>query len=768
MKKNISWKLLLLSLSSSIPLLAAACAGKTIKSEPEPKNPITEKGGSNNGSSEGGDVVDYPNDPNNGSISFPGFEQDKTNQPSKIPLPNPEISSEYSRLFKFDDLSLNYNNPDQEGLKKYIEYESIYLKELINRLNMAPYVEKYKEYSADFITNFDNKSKETYQPFFRDAFLKNYSIPDPSGSHLVLNPLQHDLKRSYYGSDANDRGKPRYLANELYKNAAIETFEIRFNNQNDIIKNGKKGAFRGQHEQRVYNGTAWILDYVPTNDGSYPTKWYIATNLHVVMPFRRQAGLQGEPYKNLAQSQKEADALREPNIRYNQMIDESNEAMQKMEQLKLKYGENNAEYKKLLNKYTIVDANNPSEWILEYNKVLKAKKEAENNVYGYTQSITLSKFRTNVPIRKELSPNKWDPWIDTVTLRPNQVKIVYAATDFLNQSPSDYLAADDPNANYEEMVDFAILEVDFSKQQPDSFENAIGYSSNLVDGSDNFTKVQNVNQLAEIMTNDYAGTRSSVHSRMANYDVLTEYDNIANQMVEVRDGDKNISVSKMNVNFIAVGFPTSRTDYDLSAKSLKPSQRALLDYTSSLWTNKPRSKDKGVIEYGHSLSKNFAYRNFVNKPGITDLTITSPVFNREKNEPFSVEVFKDPRSTYQGDKYLTYGLGYVLTNWQPMSGSSGSSIRDIDGNILAINFASGDILGNTLINLSQALRSNGYDYQGQYGKYNLEQYDLIYGGGKNQKTSYRQALEKLYGSNFKTNLFKKGTQIIPEAYKFKK
>lgn len=769
MKKPISSKLLLLLSGMSLVALSGACCGscteqQSAKPKPKPQNPGGEfVDPSNGGNSESdGKAIVYED---HGNMAGPGLSNQTNPQTGKLEIPNPTILPKYENAFGFNDYTLEYPDPNQIGLANYNKYENIYLKELINHLNVDSYMPEYEKYDSTFISDFNNKSKETYQPFFRDAFLKNFSVPDPTNSFLILNPLRHDLKRAYYDSYANDRGKPRYLANEHYKNAALETFEIKFNNVNTVIENGRNGDFRGQSAGRLFNGTGWILDYVPTEDGTYPTKWYIATNLHVVMPFRK-ANASGEPYSNPAKNAEEAENLRRWNVRYNQMQEEYEAAKSKMEEIKLKTGESSNEYQALLNKYTIPENATPSEWIIEYNEVIKAKKAAEAEVYGETVSITLNKFRTDVPLRKELSPNDWDPRIDSLTIFPNQVKIVYAATDFLNQSPKDYLSSNDPNYNYEEMVDFAILEIDFAKQPINEWEKSLGYNQVVADGTKTFFKVESVQKLAEDMTNDYAGSRSALNSKMANYDVLTDYDRLASEKVMVRDGDEEKEVSKINVNFVAVGFPRSDTDYDLNNSSLEMDQNPL--YTASLWTNKPRSNDKGVVEYGHSLSKNFAFRNFVNKPGVTDLTITLPIFNRQKNEPFSVEVFRDPKSSYQKDKYITYGLGYILTNWQPMGGSSGSAIRDIDGNILAVNFASGDSFGNTLINLSQALRSNGYDYQGQYGRYNLEQYDLIYGGGKNQKTSYRQALEKLYGSNFKTNLFPQGTSIIPDKYKFTK
>ncbi|WAM06381.1 hypothetical protein ONA23_05320 [Mycoplasmopsis cynos] len=68
-----------------------------------------------------------------------------------------------------------------------------------------------------------------------------------------------------------------------------------------------------------------------------------------------------------------------------------------------------------------------------------------------------------------------------------------------------------------------------------------------------------------------------------------------------------------------------------------------------------------------------------------------------------------------------------------------------------------------------AFRSEGYDYKGLYGSYNLPQYDLIYGGGKDQSKSYREEMKKLYESkNVKTELFPDGfaDDKVPEKFKF--
>ncbi|WAM06368.1 hypothetical protein ONA23_05250 [Mycoplasmopsis cynos] len=64
-------------------------------------------------------------------------------------------------------------------------------------------------------------------------------------------------------------------------------------------------------------------------------------------------------------------------------------------------------------------------------------------------------------------------------------------------------------------------------------------------------------------------------------------------------------------------------------------------------------------------------------------------------------------------------------------------------------------------------------FKGDSKNYELPQYDLIYGGGKDQKegASYREAMKKLYESqNIKTYLFPNGfaDEKVPEKFKFSK
>lgn len=115
-------------------------------------------------------------------------------------------------------------------------------------------------------------------------------------------------------------------------------------------------------------------------------------------------------------------------------------------------------------------------------------------------------------------------------------------------------------------------------------------------------------------------------------------------------------------------------------------------------------------------------------------------------------------------KYMNFGLEYMPRWYAPGGGASGSSVRNQRNELVGVyHFGN----GTARTGLAVAFRSEGYDYKGLYGTYNLPQYDLIYGGGKDQKTSYREALKSMTNGPKKTALFPNGFDTIPEKFKFK-
>nr|VZK65156.1 Membrane-associated lipoprotein [Mycoplasma feriruminatoris] len=107
--------------------------------------------------------------------------------------------------------------------------------------------------------------------------------------------------------------------------------------------------------------------------------------------------------------------------------------------------------------------------------------------------------------------------------------------------------------------------------------------------------------------------------------------------------------------------------------------------------------------------------------------------------------------------------------YAPSGGASGSSVRNNKNELIGVFHVAN---GSAKTGLATVFRSPGYNYQGLFGKYNLVEYDLIYGGAKHQINSYRYSLYRKYRDkpDFKTALFEKGLDRqkgIPDKFKFK-
>lgn len=136
------------------------------------------------------------------------------------------------------------------------------------------------------------------------------------------------------------------------------------------------------------------------------------------------------------------------------------------------------------------------------------------------------------------------------------------------------------------------------------------------------------------------------------------------------------------------------------------------------------------------------YNTFNNKLGMFDGAIGFPNFGMFYRQAFQLEEW-----------YNSWGLIYPVDYGNLGPGSSGSMLMDKDGYTVGIHFA---IDTEATLGFSQALYCEGFNYQGKFGSYNLQGYDLIEGGFPDQRTSYKDNLKKLYGTNFKTKLFPDG------------
>ncbi|WP_051675894.1 Ig-specific serine endopeptidase MIP [Ureaplasma canigenitalium] len=332
------------------------------------------------------------------------------------------------------------------------------------------------------------------------------------------------------------------------------------------------------------------------------------------------------------------------------------------------------------------------------------------------------------------------------------IDVIYRGSNFLKSNPSDYLVNEQKTKfkDLQEFADFAVIEIDFSQV-------------NAKDLSDN--SVASGEDLAKFVTNGYAlETNKDNWIKFKKNSYLKNYKEIDFPLTSTEDKIKPL---KNVEQLFALGYPLSYNDYFLE-KYIDDDQRSDQQWNVSLWVNsdsefynnldKPENgkvdqKREDRINRGNFLSYQIGYRSFTNLPGVTD------------NFLASIKNGDNFYKTYDNKEYIAAGLNYLPRHYVPYGGASGTSIRNEKNELVAV-FHSANSAART--GLAVAFRSEGYNYHGLYGDYNLPQYDLIYGKGKDQTEgkSFRESLIKKYGSSISTNLFPDTVNKIPEGYQF--
>ncbi|WP_350266812.1 Ig-specific serine endopeptidase MIP [Mycoplasmoides gallisepticum] len=778
-----------LLLTGLTPLMVA-CAKKQIDDKINPTTPSDEEKRASD--KHGGLVEVQPEGP---SINLPGTNPTNPTIPTNIPG-KPQLAIDNIEAYR----KLSTTEKNKVDLEGYVNALSRLHGGLENVQNVISQRYNIPALNETQIRTYNQKAEAANQPDYASALLRNFSIVNDN-NYLYVNPIRDSSKAAYWNSTPGNRGLPRYLPNEIYKKAAMQTYAIEFFNRNSELEKIPKGSSKAY---LTYRGTAWILDYELDSNG-YPTKWYLATNAHVAAGFMK-AKSDGSRFTNIVDLKAEKERFEKAQKTFDDGQTKwegiSKNYLDKIERLhadvKRYHGlkqqaetDGNvakvSEYENLIKKiqdkdlpaaYQEKDSKTLEEWnklSLEYRKAWSDSQETlKAGFLGETTSIVISHFNQNTPLNQWLRTNAVAPTVEKFTFKPEQVKLVYAGVDFLNSSPKDYIDPSSPISQIEESADFAVLEIDFN--HPSGVNDTYKYTTRntLQPTSDQENVVKNARELAKIATSDYANWEKKDQISFISKSLKATYEEDQKAIINdvtLTNGQKR-NAKKANLNFISVGFPISSTDNHLE-KTYDTDVDRLEEDSQSLWINKPiyiaEGKENGIIgtkEYGGSLNPALSIRNFLNMPGITDFTISNPLIQAEKNVGYVYNFIKDTRSNYQGNQYTNYGLGYSLNSWQPLGGASGSSVRTIDNKLIGINFATADGAGVSLTAFTQAFRSEGESYSGFYGKYQLEEYDLIYGGGKKQRTSYREALKSLK-PNIKTALFPNGINEIPEEFKFK-
>ncbi|WP_117275450.1 Ig-specific serine endopeptidase MIP [Mycoplasmopsis edwardii] len=413
-------------------------------------------------------------------------------------------------------------------------------------------------------------------------------------------------------------------------------------------------------------------------------------------------------------------------------------------------------------------------WILDFQKPSDSTKYPTKWYFGTnlhvadalknnTSNVILTKIKNSANLDKEFSTVNDDAdferfYFNKKLIDNGVITKVFEAKDFLNSKPADYLfdKQKEELKDHEEYSDFAVLEFDFSKINS---EDIWAYSADTTNNIDNeYDVIMNQPEnFAKLITNNYANKLQD-HIKFKANSYLKNYDEIDNRNIKIEEtkpykGDQ----------LYAVGYPASFEDYFLlneDGSSKQGDNRwSNRRETNSLWTNSDpefywhkNEFSQAHKNLGNYLSNQIGYRTFTNKPGIVDSFLTATHTG-------------DNYYLSGNDKLIGYGLSYSVKGYVPYGGSSGSSFRNQNNEIVGVFYAGN---GAARTGLMAAFRSEGHDYHGLFGdKYKLPEYDLIYGGGENQKNSYREALKAKY-PNIQTNLFPNGLNEIPDKFKFNK
>ncbi|VEU68512.1 Membrane-associated lipoprotein precursor [Mycoplasmopsis pulmonis] len=249
-------------------------------------------------------------------------------------------------------------------------------------------------------------------------------------------------------------------------------------------------------------------------------------------------------------------------------------------------------------------------------------------------------------------------------------------------------------ASYEEIIDFAVFEIKFQNEAE-----------------------------ARKFTSDYALWEEKDKNNFIKDSLLKDY------------------LQTTNNYYYISGYPdpTERNEDGIRKEN---QIRALVPSINKPVEDTVEGLDAKIYEKGAMLSE-FENNSMFGKKGIVD----------------SSAFFKGTTLNIWGQKYYYSGLLYYFRNTALSGGSSGSKTVDKNNKIVGIHALGSDLSGLTG---SVAFKSEGFKVQGLpsfwYRNYFIPQYDLIYGGGKEQKKSYKDSLKniKKIDSNFKTHLFPKG------------
>ncbi|MDI3351343.1 Ig-specific serine endopeptidase MIP [Mycoplasmopsis arginini] len=642
-----------------------------------------------------------------------------------------------------------------DSLKKYLAYSA--------GVKNWTELRKHAKASAEQIATHNKKAQDVGQDSYESAAYKGFTLTsyrengEVDGLEIIDGPemgKQASLVDSLGKQDIyKTNGLARTIVNQKYLDIAKQTFSITLHNIKDFkdeiaqaeasIKHWEDNANEAEYKKLIDEKIKELQEEKVKVTEQWDKKISENQDQHLTESLQNQKTTELKKYDDTIawyQSrtrQTEIDFLK-----------------QKIEEYKEKAAEKRTIVPESgtawIMDFQLDESGYPTKWYLGTNSHV-AKALTEN-----LTSFSLTKIDNNLKVGSKLRISQMDDNITRFSFEsPKAIRKVFDGIDYLNSKPSDFLSERQKQTlgDLEEFVDFAVLEIDFTKI------NKMFATSNDINTTNKYPQVGSADfakELAKIITNNYANTQEK-HIKFKQNSYLKDYKKI--------DYPIKGSLSD-NLDFLyAVGWPSSREDYYLK-QYIDDDQRKRTEHSFSLWINSeneyygakitdeengPSSYPKEKLDRGNFLSYQIGYRSFIDKPGVLDTFIAIPKLGKDFYY-------------LNGKRYVNMALAYMPRRYAPTGGSSGTSIRNQNNELVSVFYASNS---SARVGISAAFRSEGYDYKGLYGKYNLPQYDLIYGGGQDQKNSYREALKEIYkDKSVKTNLFKNGLDNVPYEFKF--
>ncbi|UZK64578.1 DUF31 family protein [Mycoplasma mycoides subsp. capri] len=681
----------------------------------------------------------------------------------------------------------NYTNLNQKERFKFDNDK--YIKRLESEFGGSNIdIQKFRglETNQDNINNFDKQAESSNFDTYYNAALKGFTLPvykDGKVSGLKINDASETIKGPSpidslgRNQKAKTNGLARTIPNKTYKTAAIQTFQVSFKGWKDYAQEIAEAEyyiklFEKWNDQQIkayIDRQLWQLEQNLKYDLNLVEKDIATTRSDLTGVIAEHNKKKARIQSEFEQEKKKLSALNR-----NKLVQWQKEEIEK--------------YKKKKEEKIFQTSESGTMWIMDY--INENNNKSPTKFYFGTNShvakaikddlisVSLTRINSDINVGQTFNINSFDKNFTTFTFEAEHnnkisdaVTAIFHATDFINDdiNPVNLLESSQKE-KYKDagiFADFAVVEIDFEKLlKTDNYKRSIWNEKTEISSK----SPTNQDELIKMITNDYSNSEQKIQFESNSLLNQTFYNTFDRKLDFKHNKSEDIQKYKDLNSFYILGYPSSKEDHYLE-KYYDQKQLDYQKYDFSLWVNSEYKYYKNIVkkegytssfkdyelDKGNFLSYQIGYRSFIDKPGLTDAFLA---VHRIGNDLYTL-YDKDKKEV---KRYFNYGLEILPRFYAPAGGASGSSVRTKDNKLIAV-FHAANYVAKT--GLAATFRSDGYDYNNLFGNYKLGQYDLIYGGGKDQISgrSYREVMQKLYKDK-KSALFANGFNEIPEIFKF--